>query len=97
VTRHLLAASKRLPAGLVVAALWLLPRAALACPVCGGGQKPAVGRAYLYGAWMMSAIPPLAALGMAWFLRRRARTLAAPARPRAAEPVAVPTALRQPS
>jgi len=77
--RALRRSSRSLAAALVATALWLLPRAALACPVCGGGQKPAVGRAYLYGALTMSVIPLIAAVGVAWWMRRRARSLAAPA------------------
>ena len=85
-TRALLAVSRRLPVGLVAAALWLAPQVALACPVCGSVQKPAVGRAYFYGALLMSVIPLLAATGVVVFLRRRSRALAAaaPARHEAA-------------
>lgn len=79
-THALLRASKLLPASLVAAALWLLPRVALACPVCGGGQKPVVSRAYLFGAIGMSVIPLIAFGTLVWWLRRRARSLAVPAR-----------------
>jgi hypothetical protein len=84
----LLRPSRSLVPALLATALWLLPRAALACPVCGGGQKPAVGRAYLFGALTMSVIPLLVAVGVAWWMRRRARSLAAPA------PARVPAASR---
>jgi hypothetical protein len=86
VTRALLAASRRLPAGLLAAALWLAPQAALACAVCGSVQRPAVGRAYFYGAIAMSLIPLLAAVGAVVFLRRRARALAAAERGAAGAP-----------
>jgi len=76
--RNALRASKLLPAGLVAAALWLLPHAALACPVCGGAQKPAVGRAYLLGGITISQIPPIFAAVVAWWMRRRALALARP-------------------
>ena len=59
-------------------ALLLAPRLALACPVCTGGQKEEVGRAFLVGSLFLSALP-LAAIGAAvWWLRRRARALDAP-------------------
>ena len=79
---------KRLPAGLLAAALWLLPRAAQACAVCGGGQKPAVGRAYFLGAIGLSLLPLVAITALVLWLRRRARALAVPA------PAGVPTASR---
>jgi hypothetical protein len=63
--------------GLLVAALLLAPRAALACPVCTGGQKAEVGRAFLVGSVALSVLPLLAAGAAAWWLRRRARSLAA--------------------
>ena len=86
--------SKLLPAGLVAAALWLLPSAALACPVCGGAQKPAVGRAYLFGGIIISQIPLIVAGLFAWWLRRRALALARPVRAPEPAAVGVPAASR---
>ena len=61
-----------LPAWLLLA----LPRAALACPVCTGGQSEEVGRAFFTGSVFLSVLP-LAAIGAAvWWIRRRARALA---------------------
>ena len=81
---RILRASRVLPPGLLAAALCLVPRLALACPVCSGGQKESVGKAYLYGALTMSVIPLIAATIVVLFVRRRARALAAPAPARSA-------------
>ncbi len=62
--------------GALVAALLLAPRAALACPVCTGGQKAEVGRAFLLGSVTLSILPLLAIGAGVWWLRRRARTIA---------------------
>jgi hypothetical protein len=64
-------------AGVLSAALLLAPRAALACPVCSGGQKEEVGRAFFLGSVTLSLLPLVAAGAFAWWLRRRARALAA--------------------
>jgi hypothetical protein len=63
--------------GALAAALLLAPRAALACPVCSGGQKEEVGRAFFLGSVILSLLPLVAAGALAWWLRRRARALAA--------------------
>ncbi len=63
--------------GALALGLLLAPRAALACPVCTGGQKDEVGWALLRGSLILSILP-LAAIGAgAWWLRRRARAIAA--------------------
>jgi hypothetical protein len=63
--------------GALAAALLLAPRAAFACPVCSGGQKEEVGRAFFLGSVILSILPLVAAGALAWWLRRRARALAA--------------------
>jgi hypothetical protein len=63
----------------LVALLLFAPRAALACPVCTGGQKEEVGRALLRGSVVLSLLPLAAVGAVAWWLRRRARMLAASA------------------
>jgi hypothetical protein len=69
----------RSAAALFAPALWLLPRVALACPVCTGGQEEAVGRAFFIGSLVLSGLPLVAVGAIAWWLRRRARALAAAA------------------
>jgi hypothetical protein len=81
---HQLRASRALPAGVLCFALWLAPQAAQACSVCTGGQNDALRRAYLLGGLSMSALPLLAVTGLIFWLRRRARALAAPAPARVA-------------
>jgi hypothetical protein len=61
----------------LVALFVLAPRAALACPVCTGGQKEEVGRAMLFGSIVLSILPLLVVCAVAWWVRRRARTIAA--------------------
>lgn len=73
-------------AGALALALLLAPRAALACPVCSGGQKEEVGRAFFVGSVTLSMLPLVAAGALAWWLRRRARSLAAGATPVAHAP-----------
>ena len=63
--------------GALVAALLLAPRAALACAVCTGGQKQEVAWALLRGSLLLSVLPLLAVGAVAWWLRRRARAIAA--------------------
>ena len=68
----------------LAAALLLAPHAALACSVCTGGQKAEVEWALLRGSLILSVLP-LAAVGAgAWWVRRRARALAASAETAAA-------------
>jgi hypothetical protein len=62
--------------GALVAALLLAPRAALACPVCTGGQKAEVGRAFFLGSVTLSMLPLLAIGAGVWWVRRRARAIA---------------------
>lgn len=68
--------------GLAVA----LPRAAWACAVCTGQDDAAVSLAMLKGTALLSLLP-LALIGsLVWYLRRRAREIAAGgAAPRAQE------------
>jgi len=68
----------------VVAALLLAPRAALACAVCTGGQKDDVSRAMLVGSLFLSVLPLVAVGAVVWWLRRRARAIAAESRELAA-------------
>jgi hypothetical protein len=79
VTRARLRTPSALLPGALSAALWLLPRAAQACAVCGGGNRPAVARAYFFGAVVLSLLPLGAIAALALWLRRRARSLAASA------------------
>lgn len=61
--------------GALAGALLLAPRAAQACPVCTGGQKEEVGRAFFAGSLVLSVLP-LAVIGAGvWWLRRRARAI----------------------
>jgi hypothetical protein len=60
-----------------LAAALLEPAAAQACAVCAGQDSAAVSWAMLKGTALLS-LTPLAILGAgAWYLRRRARQLAA--------------------
>lgn len=70
---------------LLVAALLVAPRVALACPVCTGGQKEEVGRAFLVGSLFLSVLPLVAAGAAIVWLRRRARAIEATS-PRGALP-----------
>ena len=71
--------------GALALGLLLAPRLALACPVCTGGQKAEVEWALLRGSLILSVLPLAAVGGGAWFVRRRARTLAAIAEARASQ------------
>ena len=61
--------------GALAAALLLAPHAAQACPVCTGGQKEEVGRAFLVGSLFLSILPLVLIGAGAWWLRRRARAI----------------------
>jgi hypothetical protein len=61
--------------GVLAAALPLAPRVAQACPVCTGGQKEEVGRAFFAGSLVLSLLPLLLIGAGAWWLRRRARAI----------------------
>jgi hypothetical protein len=64
------------PLALALAA-GLAPEAAQACAVCAGQDSAAVSRALLKGTALLS-LTPLAIIGAGvWYLRRRARQLAA--------------------
>ena len=64
------------PGAALVALLVLAPRAAFACAVCTGAEKPNVSRALLRGSIVLSVLPPGAALGLTLWVRRRSRELA---------------------
>jgi len=63
--------------GALALGLLLAPHAALACPVCTGGQKEEVGRAFFLGSVTLSILPLVAIGAGVWWLRRRARAIAA--------------------
>jgi hypothetical protein len=73
---------------LLVAALLAAPRLASACPVCTGGQKEEVNRAFLVGSLFLSVLPLVAAGTAVFWLRRRARAIevSAPRRTPVPEP-----------
>jgi BioD-like phosphotransacetylase family protein len=71
---------------LLAAALCAAPRVALACPVCTGGQKEEVNRAFLVGSLFLSVLPLIAAGTLVFWLRRRARAIEATAPRRIALP-----------
>jgi len=65
-------------AGLALAAALLLaPEAARACAVCTGQDSAAVNRAVLKGTALLSLTPLAVFGGAVWYLRRRARQVAA--------------------
>ena len=66
----------------LVLAVLALPELAAACPMCMAGQGGGTGRAFAIGSLFLSVLP-LAVIGTAvWYLRRRARALAAAEPPR---------------
>jgi hypothetical protein len=69
----------------VLAAL-VLPELASACPMCIAGQGGSQ-RAFAIGSIFLSITPLLAIGGMVWYLRRRARAIAAAEAEHAAEPL----------
>ncbi len=66
---------------LAVAAVLLLPRAALACPMCFGGiDNPTLGRAFNIGLFMlMGSTFGLLVAGITWLVRIERRRMAADA------------------
>jgi hypothetical protein len=62
------------------AALWV-PDTAGACAVCTGGQTDQVRYAFLWTTGLLSALPVGLIAGVVWFVRRRARELAAKREP----------------
>lgn len=62
-----------LPAALLLAA----PDAARACAVCAGGDTDAVRYAFLWTTGFLSLLPVSLVGGLVWYLRRRARSIAA--------------------
>lgn len=62
-----------------------LPRLSRACAVCTGQDDAAVSLAMLKGTALLSLLPLALIGGLVWYLRRRARELAAGAAPRVPE------------
>jgi predicted cobalt transporter CbtA len=62
---------------LVGAALALAPDLAAACPMCISAQDDAVQQAFAVASLFMTVMPLSAIGGLVWWLRRRARQLAA--------------------
>jgi hypothetical protein len=54
-----------------------LPRAAEACAVCLSGREDDNQRAFLAGTILLSTLPVALIGGIAWYIRRRAREIAA--------------------
>ncbi len=82
---------KTLPiAALACSALLLAsPDVARACAVCSGGQTDEVRYAFLWTTGLLSLLPPALVGALVWFVRRRAREVAAarePVRPVDQEP-----------
>ena len=71
---------------LAVLAAIVLPELASACPMCVAGQG-GNQRAFAIGSIFLSVTPPLAVGGMVWYIRRRARAIAAEEAAREAEPL----------
>jgi hypothetical protein len=67
----------RTKALLLGAAALVLPEAALACPMCVSAQDEAVQTAFAVASLFMTAMPLGVIGGFVWWLRRRARQLAA--------------------
>jgi cbb3-type cytochrome oxidase subunit 3 len=61
----------------VALALSVAPSAASACAVCTGGQDDETLAAFLAGTITLSLLPLAMIGGLVWWLRRRARQLAA--------------------
>ena len=65
--------------------LWLaFPDIARACAVCTGGQTDEVRYAFIWTTGFLSLLPPALIGALVWFVRRRAREIAAanePVRP----------------
>jgi hypothetical protein len=63
--------------GLWIALLAVLPRAAAACAVCTSGREDDNQRAFLAGTILLSTLPVALVGSIAWYIRRRAREIAA--------------------
>ena len=78
-------------AALACSVLWLaFPDVARACAVCTGGQTEEVRYAFIWTTAFLSLLPPALIGGLIWFVRRRAREIAAvnePERPVDDEPL----------
>lgn len=71
------AARTALPAALLAALLALAPRAAWACSVCSAGRDDETRVAFLVTTGLLTVLPLAMVGGLAWWLWRRARELAA--------------------
>lgn len=68
---------RALATALLAAFLCALPRAAAACAVCLSGREDDNQRAFLAGTILLSTLPLMLIGGIAWWVRRRAREIAA--------------------
>jgi hypothetical protein len=64
-------------AALAMCAALFLPDPASACAVCTGGQSDEVRYALVWGSGFLSVLPLVLVGGLAWYVRRRAREIAA--------------------
>jgi hypothetical protein len=79
---------RRALAAAQVALLLALPRLALACPSCISGREEDTRAAFLLTTVFLSVFPLTALGGFLWWLRRRARAVAAEAEHAAHAPAA---------
>jgi hypothetical protein len=70
-------APRRLALLALAALVASLPRAAEACAVCLSGREDDNQRAFLAGTILLSTLPVALIGGIAWYIRRRAREIAA--------------------
>ena len=72
-----MSAPRRLALLALAAVVAALPRAAEACAVCLSGREDDNQRAFLAGTILLSTLPVALIGGIAWYIRRRAREIAA--------------------
>lgn len=85
-------------AAIALALLWLAaPEAASACAVCTGGESDEVRYAFIWTTGFLSVLPLGIVGGVVWFLRRRARELAADRPASRPQPAAAPQLSRSSS
>jgi hypothetical protein len=70
-------AMRALAFALLAAVLCAFPHAAQACAVCMSGREDDNQRAFLAGTILLSTLPLALVGAIAWWIRRRARELAA--------------------
>jgi hypothetical protein len=70
-------AARALAAAALAALIAALPQAAAACAVCLTGREDDNQRAFLAGTILLSTLPVALIGGIAWYVRRRAREIAA--------------------